>query len=91
MSQDAEKSQLPKVGIEPGLQDLKENTLPRRCKSQLLPQGSRSVLYTYTDDKFSCSRAQCNVRQMAKIKNQYNQLQHLTQDANASANMCINL
>ena len=47
MSQDAEKFQLPEVGIEPGPQDLKANTLPRRCKSRLLPQGSRSVLYTY--------------------------------------------
>ena len=47
MSQGAEKSQLPEVGIEPGLQDLKANTLPRRCKSWLLPQGSRSVFYTY--------------------------------------------
>ena len=37
----------PEVGIEPGPQDLKANTLPRRCKSRLLPQGSRSVLYTY--------------------------------------------
>ena len=43
MSQGAEKSQLPEVGIEPGPQDLKANTLPRRCKSRLLPQGSRSV------------------------------------------------
>ena len=33
------------MGIEPGPQDLKANTLPRRCKSRLLPQGSRSVLY----------------------------------------------
>ena len=47
MSQGAEKSQPPEVGIEPGPQDLKANTLPRRCKSRLLPQGSRSVLYTY--------------------------------------------
>ena len=41
----AEKSQLPEMGIEPGPQDLEANTLPRRCKSRLLPQGSRSVLY----------------------------------------------
>ena len=48
MSQGAEKKrQLPEVGIEPGPQDLKANTEPRRCKSRLLPQGSRSVLYTY--------------------------------------------
>ena len=47
MSQGAEKSQPPEVGIEPGPQDLKANTLPRRCKSRLLPQGSRSVLDTY--------------------------------------------
>ena len=45
MSQGAEKSQPPEMGIEPGPQDLKANTLPRRCKSRLLPQGSRSVLY----------------------------------------------
>ena len=38
MSLGAEKSQPPEVGIEPGPQDLKANTLP---------QGSRSVLYTY--------------------------------------------
>ena len=48
MSQGAEKSHMPEVGIEPGPQDLKANTLPRRCKSRLLPQGSRSALYTYT-------------------------------------------
>ena len=54
MSQGAEKSQPPKVGIEPGPQDLKANTLPRRCKSRLLPQGSRSVLYTYTYYIFPC-------------------------------------
>ena len=48
MLQGAEKSQLPEVGIEPGPQDLKENAQPRRCKSRLLPQGSRSVLFTYT-------------------------------------------
>ena len=41
------KSQLPEVEIEPGPQDLKANTLPRRCKIGLQPQGSRSVLYTY--------------------------------------------
>ena len=39
------KLQLPEVGIEPGPQDLKANTLPRHCKSRLLPQGSRNVLY----------------------------------------------
>ena len=47
MSQDAEKSQQPEVGIEHGPQDLKANTLPRHCKSRLLPQGSRSVLHLY--------------------------------------------
>ena len=36
---------LPQPGIEPRLLDLQANTLPRRCKSRLLPQGSRSVLY----------------------------------------------
>ena len=54
MSQGAEKSQPPEVGIEPGPQDLKANTLPRRCKSRLLPQGSRSVLYTYPYYIFPC-------------------------------------
>ena len=44
MSQGAEKCQPPEVGIEPGPQDLKANTLPHCCKSQLLPQGS-SVIY----------------------------------------------
>ena len=39
------KSHMPVVGIEPGPQDLKANTLPRRCESRFLPQGSRSVLY----------------------------------------------
>ena len=34
---------LPQPGIEPKLLDLHCNTLPRRCKSQLLQQGSRSV------------------------------------------------
>ena len=32
-------------GNRTGPQDLKANTLTRRCKSRLLPQGSRSVLY----------------------------------------------
>ena len=36
---------LPQPGIEPRSLDLQANTLPRRCKSRLLPQGSRSVLY----------------------------------------------
>ena len=39
---------LSQPGIEPRTLDLQANTLPRRCKSRLLPQGSRSVLYTYT-------------------------------------------
>ena len=34
---------LPQPGIEPRSLDLQANTLPRRCKSQLPPQGSRSV------------------------------------------------
>ena len=55
MSQGAEKSQPPEVGIEPGPQDLQANTLPRHCKSRLLPQGSRSVvLYTYPSYIFPC-------------------------------------
>ena len=54
MSQGAEKSQLSKVGIEPGPQDLKVNTLPRRCKSRLQLQGSRSELYTYPYYIFPC-------------------------------------
>ena len=33
---------LPQPGIEPRSLDLQANTLPRRCKSRLLPQGSRS-------------------------------------------------
>ena len=39
---------LPQPGIEPRLLDLQANILPRRCKSRLLPQGSRRVSYTYT-------------------------------------------
>ena len=54
LSQGAEKSHMPEVGIEPGPQDLKANTLPRHCKSRLLPQGSRSVLYTYPYYIFPC-------------------------------------
>ena len=54
VSQGAVKSQPPEVGIQPGPQDLKANTLPRRCKSRLLPQGSRSELYTYTYYIFPC-------------------------------------
>ena len=37
---------LPQPGIEPRSLDLQANTLPRPCKSRLLPQGSRSVLFT---------------------------------------------
>ena len=37
---------LPQPGIEPRLLDLQANTLLRRCKSWLPPQGSRSALYT---------------------------------------------
>ena len=54
MSQGAEKSQLPEVGIEPGLQDLKANTLSDLCKSRFLPQGSRSVFNTYPYYIFPC-------------------------------------
>ena len=36
---------LTQPGIEPRSLDLQVNTLTRRCKSRLLPQGSRSVLY----------------------------------------------
>ena len=39
---------LPQPGIEPRTLDLQANTLPRRCKSRLLLQGNRSVLYTKT-------------------------------------------
>ena len=40
---------LSQPGIEPKSLDLQANTLPRRCKSRLLPQGSRSVfIYTWT-------------------------------------------
>ena len=38
---------LSQPGIEPRSLDLQANTLPRRCKSRLLPQGSRSVSYTW--------------------------------------------
>ena len=48
MSQSAEKSQPPEVGIEPGPQDVKANILPHLCKSWLLPQDSRSVLNAYS-------------------------------------------
>ena len=37
---------LSQLGIKPMTLDLQGNTLPRRCKSWLLPQGSRSV-YIY--------------------------------------------
>ena len=36
---------MPQPGIEPRSLDLQVNLLPRCCKSRLLPQGSRSVLY----------------------------------------------
>ena len=45
MSQDAEKSKQPVVGLEPGPQELKVNALLHRCKCWVLPQGSRSALY----------------------------------------------
>ena len=45
MSQGAEKFQPPEVGIEPGPQDLQASTLPRHCKSRLLPQGKAEVCY----------------------------------------------
>ena len=35
---------LPQPGIEPRSLDLQANTLPRRCKSRLIPQDSRSVI-----------------------------------------------
>ena len=38
----------PGPGFEPGPLDSKSYTLPRRYKSRLVPQGSTSVLYTYT-------------------------------------------
>ena len=57
MSQGAEKSQPPEVGIEPGPQDLEPITLTRRCISGLLPQGSRSVFYTYPYYKGKCTEA----------------------------------
>ena len=41
---------LPQPGIEPRSLDLQANTLPRRCKSQLLPQGSRSVFIPRPSD-----------------------------------------
>ena len=34
----------PLTGIEPGFPACQANTLPRRCKSRLVPQGSTSVL-----------------------------------------------
>ena len=34
---------LPHPGFEPRSLDIQANILPRRCKSRLLPQGSRSV------------------------------------------------
>ena len=38
----------PRPGIEPGPSAWQANTLPRRYKSRLVPQGSTSVSYTYT-------------------------------------------
>ena len=41
---------LPQPGIEPRSLDLQANTLPCRCKSRLLPQGSRCVcIHIYLD------------------------------------------
>ena len=54
MSQGANTSKLPKVGIEPGLQDLKENTLLYHCKSRFQPSDSSSVLYTFPYYIFPC-------------------------------------
>ena len=54
MSQGAEKSQPPEVGIVPGPPDPKANTLPRSCKSRLPSQGSRSEFYTYPYYIFPC-------------------------------------
>ena len=40
---------MPQPGIQPKSQNLEANTLPRRFKSQLLSQGSRSVfVFTLT-------------------------------------------
>ena len=38
---------MPRPGIEPGPSAWQANTLPRRFKSRLVPQGSTSVSYTY--------------------------------------------
>ena len=42
------------MGIQSRSLNLQANTLPRRCKSRLLPQGSTSVLYIYTYYIFPC-------------------------------------
>ena len=44
---------MPRPRIEPGPLDSKFYTLPRRYKSRLVPQGSTSVLYTYTGDTYT--------------------------------------
>ena len=41
-------SNLYKLEIKPRLLKLQANTLTCHCKSRLLPQGRRSILYTYT-------------------------------------------
>ena len=49
MSQGTEKSHMPQVGIEPGPQDRKANTLPGRCKSRLPSARQwKCVIFTYT-------------------------------------------
>ena len=45
---------LPQPGIEPRTLDLQTNTLPHRCKSRLLPQGSRSVSSIYFQVVLQC-------------------------------------
>ena len=48
LSQTLKKIQCPGRGSNRGPFDLQSSTLPRRYKSWLVPQGSTSVLYTYT-------------------------------------------
>ena len=53
VSQDAEKSQPPEVGIEPGQQDLKANTLPRRCNAQVThSRTERRISHGYDPASF---------------------------------------
>ena len=41
---------LSQPGIEPRSLNLQANTLPRHCKSRLLPQGSKSVFINIPSD-----------------------------------------